>query len=167
MNSVISINITRFIVLLLAQVFICSNINFLGYINPYVYVIFILLFPVKNNRLIFLTTAFLYGLLLDMLLDSGGVHAASSVFLAYARPVFLKFAFGTLYDNQTIKFTSLEFSKLLIYVITTVIAHHLLLFSLEIFNISQILIILKKTLFSSIFTIVLSLLLMLLFKTRK
>lgn len=104
---------------------------------------------------------------MDMFLDSGGVHAAAAVFLAYARPLFLKFSFGTLYDHQTIKLSNMELGSLITYVSTTTIFHHLILFNLEIFNISQILLILKKTLFSGIFTFVLCMLLILLFKARK
>lgn len=167
MNSSLASNTIRFIVLLLAQVTICSNINLLGYINPFIYIIFIFLYPVKTNRLIFLILAFNLGLLVDMFLDSGGVHAAASVLLAFSRPVFLKNAYGTLYDNQTLKLGNSEFGALFTYISLSTLFHHFALFNLEIFNISQILLILKKTLFSSIFTILLSFLLILLFKTRK
>ena len=167
MNNSITSNFIRFIVLLLVQVIICNNINFLGYINPYVYVIFILLFPVNNNRLLFLILAFNLGLLVDMFLDSGGVHAGASICLAYARPLFLKYAFGTMYDHQNLKFGHTDIGALIMYVSGCVIFHHLIVYYLEIFNISQIILLLKKALFSSIFTVILCLLLILLFKTRK
>ena len=167
MDSVITKHIFRFVVLLLAQIFVFNNINFLGYINPYIYVIFILTYPIKNNRLVFLTVSFLLGVFIDMFLDSGGVHAAASVFLAYARPVLLKFSFGTLYEHQSLKFGVAEFGSLIGYITLGVIFHHLVLFLLEIFNMSQILLILKKTLFSGGFTIILSILFILLFKARK
>lgn len=167
MNSSLASNTIRFIVLLLAQVTICSNINLFGYVNPFIYIIFIFLYPVQSNRLIFLILAFNLGLFVDMFLDSGGVHAAASVLLAFARPLFLKNAYGTLYDNQTLKFSNSELGALFSYISLSTLFHHFALFNLEIFNISQILLILKKTLFSSIFTIFLSFLLILLFKTRK
>ncbi|RZN82411.1 MAG: rod shape-determining protein MreD [Winogradskyella sp.] len=167
MNNSLASNIIRFIVLLLAQVTICNNINLLGYINPYIYIIFILLFPVKNNRLLFLVLVFNLGLIVDMFMDSGGIHAGASVFLAFARPVFLKYAFGTMYDHQNLKFGNSDIGALIMYVSGCVIFHHLILFYLEIFNISQIILLLKKALFSSIFTVALSLLLILLFKPRK
>ena len=44
MNSALLINIARFILLLAAQVIIFNNINFLGYINPFPYILFIILF---------------------------------------------------------------------------------------------------------------------------
>ncbi|MFD1063228.1 rod shape-determining protein MreD [Winogradskyella litorisediminis] len=167
MNNKVTLNIVRFVVLLIAQVTICSNINLFGYVNPFIYIIFILIYPVKTNRMLFLLLAFNLGLLVDMFLDSGGVHAASSVLLAFARPVFLKNAYGTLYDHQTLKFGNSEIGALITYISTAILFHHFAVFNLEIFNISQILLILKKTLFSSIFTIILSFLLILLFKTRK
>ena len=167
MNSALTSNIIRFFVLLIVQVTICNNINFLGYINPYIYIIFILLYPVKTNRLLFLLIAFNLGLLVDMFMDSGGVHAGASVVLAFVRPVFLKYAFGTLYEHQILKFGSLQLNELVIYVACMTLFHHFVVFNLEIFNIFQILLILKKTLVFSLFTSVLSVLLILLFRARK
>ncbi len=166
MNNAITINIARFIILILLQVLVLNNINFLGYINPYIYILFIILYPIKNNRLLFIFLSFLLGLTVDLFLDSGGVHAAACVTIAYIRPVLLKFSFGTIYDHQTIKFSTTEFGQRLTYFSIIVFIHHLILFSLEIFNSSKIILILKKTLFSSIFTIILCLLITILFSRK-
>ncbi len=167
MNSVILSNSTRFVVLLLAQVVICNNINFLGYINPYIYIIFIFLFPIRENRLVLLLVSFMLGMLIDMFSDSGGVHAAAAICLAYARPVLLKTSFGMLYEHQSIKFSNTDLGSLITYVTFGTLIHHFILFSLEIFNMSSILLILKKTLFSSIFTVILSILIIILFSRKK
>ena len=167
MNSVFGINSIRFVVLLLVQVIVCSNINFIGYINPYIYIIFIFLFPIREDRSILLLTSFLLGMSVDMFLDSGGIHAAASVFLAYARPVLLKTSFGMLYEHQSIKFSNTEVGSLITYVTFGTLIHHLIMFSLEVFNISGIILILKKTLFSSIFTIILCILIIILFSRNK
>ncbi|WP_299115171.1 rod shape-determining protein MreD [uncultured Winogradskyella sp.] len=167
MNSVVISNSIRFIVLLLAQVIICNNINFLGYINPYIYIIFIFLFPIRDNRLVLLLVSFLLGMLIDMFSDSGGVHAAASVCLAYARPVLLKASFGMLYEHQSIKFSNTDLGSLITYVSFGTLIHHFILFSLEIFNVSNILLIIKKTLFSSIFTVILCVLIIILFSRKK
>ena len=106
-------------------------------------------------------------MLVDMFSDSGGVHAAAAVSLAYARPILLKTSFGTLYEHQTIKFSNTEIGSLITYVTFGTLLHHFILFSLEIFNISNILLILKKTLFSSIFTILVSVLIIILFSRKK
>ena len=154
MNSALYRNIMRFVLLAGLQVAILNNINFLGYINPYVYILFIMLFPIKNNRTLFIFVSFLLGLTIDIFSDSGGIHAAACVSIAYVRPVILKFSFGTVYEYQTIKFDTVEFSSKFIYIIIMTVIHHFILFSLEIFNISKVILTLQKTLFSSIFTII-------------
>jgi len=167
MNNVVTINIVRFIVLVLAQALVLNNINFLGYINPYIYILFIILFPIKNNRMLFIFLSFLLGLCVDLFLDSGGVHAAACVTIAYIRPLILKFSFGMIYEHQTIKFNNTEFGQRLSYFAIITLIHHLLLFSLEIFNTSKILLILTKTLFSGIFTVLLCLLITVLFSQKR
>lgn len=167
MNNVVTTNIVRFLVLVLVQALVLNNINFLGYINPYVYILFIILFPVKNNRMLFIFLSFLLGFCVDLFLDSGGVHAAACVTVAYIRPLILKFSFGMIYEHQTIKFNNTEFGQRLTYFAILTSIHHLILFSLEIFNTSKILLIFKKSLFSGIFTIILCLLITVLFSQKR
>lgn len=166
MNNIIFKNSIRFIFLVLVQVIVLNNINFLGYINPYIYILFIILFPIKNNRVLFIFLGFLLGLSVDLFLDSGGIHAAASVTIAYARPVILKFAFGMMYEHQSVKITTSDLGQRLVYFSVITIIHHLILFSLEVFNTSKIILILQKTLFSSIFTILLCLLITILFSKK-
>lgn len=155
MNSIIFTNTVRFIILILIQTLVLSHINFLGYINPYIYILFIILFPIKNNRLLFIFLSFLLGLSIDLFLDTGGIHAAASVTIAFLRPGALKYSFGAIYDHQTVKFNSIDFGQRFTYMSLLIIAHHLILFSLEIFNFSKVILILKNTLSSCIFTLLL------------
>lgn len=166
MNSIVGINIARFIVLVLVQGLVLNHINFLGYINPYIYILFIILYPVKNNRSLFIFLSFLLGLSVDIFSDSGGVHAAASVTIAFLRPGFLKSVFGALYEHQTIKFSNIDFAPKLSYISLVTIVHHFILFTLEIFSLSKIILVAQKTLFSSIFTIIICILVTIIF-TRK
>lgn len=163
MSSAQTLLAFRFLILLLAQVLIFSHINFLGYINPYIYILFVTLYPIKNNRILFLLFSFLLGITTDMFLDSGGIHAAAITTIAFIRPVVLKYSFGSLYDYQTIKFEKVAFTQLFTYVLILVVTHNLILFFLDYFNLSNIVLILKSTLFSSIFTIFLCLMLTIIF----
>lgn len=166
MNSVISRNSFRFFILVFIQVLICSHVNFLGYLNPYIYILFIALFPTKGNRLLFIFLSFLIGLTVDLFSDTGGIHAAASVLIAYARPVFLRFSFGVQYENYAIKFDNIEFGSKLTYITLLTLFHHIILFSLEIFSVSKIILILQKTLLSSIFTILLCMLITIIFSRK-
>jgi hypothetical protein len=167
MNSAVLLNIVRFILLLAAQVLIFNNINFFGYLNPFPYVLFILLYPVNGNKSGLLLASFSLGIIMDMFCNSGGVHAAASVTLAYLRPTFFKFSFGVSYEYQTVKIndklTPERFSFLLISVIT----HHFILFVLETFRLNFFFNILIQTIFGSVFTIVISIIIIYLFKPAK
>ncbi len=166
MNNTILLNIGRFIILVFIQVFILNHINFLGYLNPYIYIIFILLAPITIHKSIFLFLSFILGLTIDMFGDSGGIHACACVIIAYMRPIFLRSAFGLSYEFQTVKLSKVRFGERLAYVTLLVFTHHLVLFFLEIFNISHILLIGKKTLFTSLFSIVVIMLILVLFRRK-
>jgi len=167
MTNLFSIHTLRFIILLLIQVLVLSHINFMGYINPYLYILFIILYPIKNNRLLFILLSFLLGLLIDMFLDSGGIHAAASVTIAFLRPAALKFSFGAVYEHQAVKFSAVDIGQRLTYISILTIIHHFILFSLEIFNFSKIILVLKNTLFSSIFTIIMCVLITIIFSRNE
>ena len=167
MNNSVLKTILSFIGLILLQVIICSNINFLGDLNPYVYVIFILLYPVTKNRLLFIFLSFLLGFSIDIFLDSGGMHAAASVAIAYIRPVFLKFSFGAAYDYQSLKFSNTDFTQRLVYFLFIIVIHHFILFSLVLFDENKIALIIEQALYSSIFTLIICLLLTSLFSKKE
>ena len=166
MNNVVISNVLRFVVLLLLQVLLLNNINFLGFINPYLYVLFIILYPFNANQSLFLFLSFLLGLGIDIFEDSGGIHAAAALVAAFIRPVILRFSFGVSYDYQTIKFSSTQPGSRISYVAILVFIHHFILFLLEFFNFAHFLLILEKMFFSGLFTIILVFLTLSLF-TRK
>ncbi len=154
-NNQILINIFRFVILVLTQALLLNHIDFLGYINPYLYILFILIYPITGNKSLLILLSFLLGLSVDIFSNSGGIHAAASVFIAYFRPLALKYSFGISYEYNTLKVSSAEFTQRLLYVSSLVLIHHFILFLLEIFNVNHILLILKSTLFSGIFSTIL------------
>jgi hypothetical protein len=127
----------------------------MGYINPYLYILFILIYPLGGNKSLLILLSFLLGLSIDLFGDSGGIHAAASVFIAYIRPKLLKFSFGVSYQYNMVKINKAPLMERFTYIMLMVVLHHFVLFSLEIFSLSHILLLLKSTLFSSIFSVVL------------
>lgn len=167
MNSLLFSNIIRFIALVLLQVLICNQMNFLGSISPYIYVLFILIYPVKNNRLSFIFISFVLGILIDIFMDTGGAHAAASVTIAYMRPVFLKFSFGAAYEYQAIKFNDADLLPRVIYFTLLILIHHFILFILIIFDNSKAGMVVSNALSTGLFTLFLALTLITLFSRKE
>lgn len=167
MNSAVLVNIARFILLLAAQVLIFNNVNFLGYINPYPYMLFIILYPVNGNKYGLLAASFFLGIIMDMFCNSGGVHAAACIVLAFYRPYIFKFSFGLSYEYQTVRLNDVLTPERFSFILIAVVIHHFVLFLLEVFKLAFILEILLKTLLSTIFTIILCITIIYLIKPAK
>ena len=166
MNKFVS-NIITALILIFAQGLFFNNINFLGSINPFVYVFFIAYFPLKNNRTFFIFCAFIYGLIIDIFSDTHAIHAAATLVISFLRPNLLKLFFGIAYEHQVVKFDSIDLKQNLLYLFSIIFIHHLILFGLEIFDISKISLILKNTFGSTIFTFVIIYILFELILNRK
>lgn len=144
--------IFRFVILVIIQVMILDHVLFLGYINPYLYLLFVIYLPINTSRAYVLILGFILGLSIDFFNNTGGIHAASTLFVAYIRPFLLKLSFGLSYDYNTLKLNETNFKQQFLYVILMVFVHHLLMFSLEYFSTNYIAEILKNTLYTSIFS---------------
>ena len=79
-----------FVVLVLIQVLFLNQVQFSGFVNPYIYILFIMLLPLKAPRYAILIGAFLLGLSVDIFSNTLGIHAFASVFIAYVRPVIIR-----------------------------------------------------------------------------
>ncbi|RBA28439.1 rod shape-determining protein MreD [Flavobacterium tibetense] len=160
-------NISRFILFLMLQLLLFNNIDFMGYLNPFPYVLYIILFPVNGNKPTLLVTSFLLGLFLDMFTNSGGVHATASLFLAYVRPSLFKFSFGLSYEYQTVKIADKITPERISFLILAIFIHHLVLFLLEFFRLSLIVSVIGRTFLATIFTFFMCLLIIYLIKPNK
>lgn len=168
LNEVIR-NIIRFLALVLVQILIIKNIELGRFINPFVYVLFIIVLPFETPKWLLLLAAFVLGITIDMFYDTAGMHAAACVFMAYLRPGVLKlfsprdgYELGT---QPTIQYLGvpwfISYSGILI------VAHHLVLFYIEIFRFSEFFSTFFRVIVSSIFTILLVVVSQYLFHRKK
>ena len=167
MNSTLLVNIFRFVLLLAVQIIIFNNMNFLGYISPFPYILFIILYPVNGNKSGLLIASFFLGLIMDMFSNSGGIHTTACLVLAYFRPFIFKFSFGLSYEYQTVKLNDVLTPERFSFILLSVLIHHLILFILEAFQFSFILDILLRTLLSTVFTLLLCITIIYLIKPNK
>lgn len=146
--------IVQFFVLLVLQLLLFNNIQFSGYVNPYVYVLFFLLLPFNISRALMLILGLIMGLAIDLFMGTPGVHTAATVLIAFIRPGVLELiAPHEGYETNTlprISYMGLEwFIK---YTLIIVVIHHLVLFYIEIFSFSHFFHTLLKVILSSVFS---------------
>jgi rod shape-determining protein MreD len=141
----------HFIILVIIQVMILNNIRFGGYINPYVYVLFVLLLPLDVAGWVLLLSSFAMGLTIDLFSDTQGMHAAATVLLAFARPGIIRMISGRSdLDSGTIPMISTMGTQWVVfYSLSLVFVHHSFLFFLEIFRFSEFFITLGRVLLST------------------
>ncbi len=148
-------NIIRFVVLVLIQVLILNHISLGGYINPYLYVLFILWLPFHTDRWLLLISAFLLGFSADIFTNTIGLNAAASVAMAFARPfVITMISTGTEFEpgsRPSIRGQGIRW--FFSYSVTLVLIHHFVLFYLEVFRFSEFFSTLLRVMLSSVFTL--------------
>jgi rod shape-determining protein MreD len=150
-------NIIRFIILVFAQVLIFNNMEISGYINPYVYILFIILLPFETPPAVTLIWGFALGFTIDIFTETIGMHTASTVFIAFIRPFILSiFAPREGYEKGTnpgINYYGLTwFIK---YTFVIVFAHHFMLFYIEMFSIHDFFTTFLRVILSALFSITL------------
>ncbi len=167
MNSGYFINIIRFILLVLVQVLVFNRLNFFGFINPMVYILFLYWYPIKENRAAFIGLSFLLGLSIDFFSDTMALHSAATITIAYLRPAIMRFVFGINYEFQSFKLSNTTRAQQFTFLALLILVHHLVYFSLEIFSIANLLLIAKKVLSIGLASLILCLLFGSLFSVNK
>jgi rod shape-determining protein MreD len=168
MNNLILVNIIRFVSLLLIQVLILNHVNLFGFINPMIYIIWVFLFPLRKNKTLFLILSFLLGLSVDFFSDSGGINAAATLFIAYYRLPILKAILNKSdIDYLLFNLRGISFGKAFTFILTLTFIHHFIIYSLEYFSFSSVSTILSNTFSTGIFTIIISILGIVLFSKKK
>lgn len=162
-------NIFLFFILILLQVLVLDNMQFSSYINPYLYILFILMLPLDTPKWLVLVASFLIGLGVDIFSDSIGIHAAACAFMGFCRPYVLniiKPRDGYDFNTQpTIR--GMDVRWFITYAGVLVFLHHLVFFYIEIFRPSEFINILTRVLMSTFFTLLLVVLSQLLFTSSR
>ncbi len=171
MNSVVTLNIIRFIGLLLIQVLVLKYLDseFSSYIRLFIYPLAILLLPVRTPAWIYLPLAFLLGISIDLFYDSPGVHASALVFMAFARPLILGFLEPRLgYGEEDVPtLNQMGFLWFIQYCAILLFIHILIYFSVEIFTPVYFIKIILSTLVSFVLSMLLIVVFNYIFNTKQ
>jgi hypothetical protein len=135
--------------------------------TPFIYVLFLLLLPFNTPNLLLYLLAFGTGLTLDMFYDTMGVHATACVVLAFVRISFIAISLNRDgHDEPEPSLSYMGFQWFSLYAILCIISHHLVLYLLEAFKLTEIGYTLMRAGLSIIFTYLLILLVEFIFYKR-
>ncbi len=160
MNSTIK-NILRFCIILLLQVIILNKItlrwwsepsNFPIFI-PYVYPLFILLLPFETAVPFLLIIGFVLGITVDTFMNTAGMHACATVLIAYLRTNVLSALLPrnlSEYAGQHPSIRTMGWMPFLVYSTFLILLHHIVFFSIELWNFSNMGFLILKILASAV-----------------
>lgn len=162
-------NIIRFVLLVLLQVLVLNNMNLGGYINPFVYILFILLLPATMNKSGVLVLAFITGITIDLFGNTPGLHAAATVFMAYFRPAVLQIFFQNIDFLPTDEpgTSKIGLGGFFRYTLVMVFLHSCALFTLEVMSFTNMLYTIYSILLSTLVTTFLIMIIAMFFSKRK
>jgi rod shape-determining protein MreD len=169
MGQIIFRNIVLLLILIPIQVFLLDHINIGGSVNPYIYVLFILLLPFETPGWLLLILAFLLGIIIDLFSGTMGMHASATVLMAFLRPFVMRSVSAQRDFESGMKITIFEtgFRWFFLYTFILVLVHHIALFFIEVFRLSGFFHTLTMALYSAVFTTLLIIVFQYLFAFRK
>lgn len=146
-----------FAVLTLLQTLVLNKIQISGYINPYLYIFFILILPIDIPGWALLLLGMASGFAVDIFTNTIGMHTSAALFLAFVRPyVLTAISPREGFDATTVpsagQYGALWFLK---YTIIAVLIHHFALFMIEVWSFQHFFGTLMRWIVSSFFTILL------------
>ena len=154
-------NILRFCIIILLLVLILNKITLRWWNEPsgfpifipYVYPLFILLLPFETSVWALLIMGFLLGVSIDSFMNTAGMHAFATILLAYLRTNVLSALLPrnlSEYAGQQPSIKSMGWMPFLVYSSFLIVLHHLVFFTIELWNFSNIGFLMLKVLASSV-----------------
>lgn len=144
-----------FVVLTLLQTLVLNKIQVSGFINPYLYIFFILILPISTPGWALLLLGMMSGFAIDIFTNTIGMHTSAALLLAFVRPyVLTSISPREGFDSTTIpsagQYGMIWFMK---YTIIMVLIHHLALFMIEVWSFDHFIGTLFRWVVSSFFSI--------------
>lgn len=147
--------IRNFVLLVMVQVLIFSQIHLFGYATACVYLIFILKLPRHTSSNEIIIWSFLFGLTTDIFCSTPGINAAAATAMGFVRNTILSiFTHKGLPDDFIPGIRSLKWGGYIIYSLICVSIFYTVLFILEVFTISYVSTLLLSVTSSTLLTMV-------------
>lgn len=117
----------------LLQVFLFDNLSISVYLNPLVYIIFIILLPLDAQPVTVLGSGLLLGVVMDLAMGSAGINTIATLPIAFFRPTLAAMICGreNVREGGIPSPGRLGTHKFFVYLLTLTLLHHTLFFLLE------------------------------------
>lgn len=146
--------IVTFVVLILLQVFIFDNINILGYVSPYIYILIIIMLPMQISTSVLMLIGFGTGAIMDLISGNAGLSVMVTTWIAFTRPFVLEIVCGrdTINEGGTPSIKTMGRSHFIVYISLMTLLYNTPYFLLENMTLTDISHTALRVVFSSIFT---------------
>lgn len=136
------------------QLLVLNNIRLGGFINPYIYILFIMLLPFETPGWMLLLLGFFTGLTMDAFSGTLGMHSSSTLLIAFIRPFVLSnISTRATTDKKGAPTLSMnDLGWFVKYTLIMVVVHHFVLFYIETFTFTHFFATLLRVVLSSILT---------------
>jgi len=126
----------RFALFVAAQVLVFNHINLGGFVNAWVYVIFILMLPFDTPGWLRLMSSFLMGLSVDIFAQTPGLHATAATLAAFIRPAIMRSIASNKEIEPGLRPTLFDMGArwYFLYAFIMIMIHHIFLFYFEILS---------------------------------
>ena len=118
---------------LLIQIYILNEVLFASYINPFLYLIVLIIMPFKTPKWYLLLYAFSFGFLIDIFSGDLGMHSTACLILAIFKQTISKITVphNIIEENDELTIQKIGGKSFWLFSVILIFIHHLTLFILE------------------------------------
>ncbi len=147
------------------QIIVLNRVVIAQKYTPVMYPLFIMFYPFFRNRYVFLGISFLLGLTIDIHLGTWGINALATTTIAYFRTLIFRTSTDTTTDFFS--FQSLQWSQFVVFIISSIFIHQLIVQYLEFFKFTRFFEILLNVVVTSLISFICILLYAIAFKIKQ
>ena len=121
-------------VFLVLQIIWFNHVRLFGYFTPIIFIYPLLILPLQKNESLNLVLAFLAGLILDLVSNTGGVFAATAVFITYVRKIYFMTFKNPAQNIDDIQINKIAITQKILYISVFVLIAQIMIYALDAFN---------------------------------
>lgn len=150
----LSRNIFFYTIILISQLFVFNQINLLGFITPFIYLIIFIHYKTSYNKTILIFLGFITGIIIDLSMQTYGCHTFATITICYFRTWIEKYSFGVNSNLPSAMISGTQLINRLIFFGIIIFIHSSIYYSLIYFNIELFWTIVLNIIINSIITFI-------------